>query len=224
MSWLSVCMVVCVIMLAIFNSSNVKAGEDTETCKVAKKTEEIRKCGDDTKEYRDTEKERGFKEYKLDDTFVRNGGEFSKDIQKHTYNVCKKYDMDYTLIVALIETESSYKKDAVSHCNALGYMQVMEMWHKERMKKLNVNDLMDGKSNIIVGVDYLAELMESYSVHMALSIYNRGFRNDKGTGALDLYEKGIKSTAYSRKIIKRAKELEKELEYEPYGTDRGVQK
>lgn len=41
--------------------------------------------------------------------------------------------------------------------------------------------------------------------------YNRGGRNSYGTGALDLWEKGIYETEYSRTILERKSEIEKEL-------------
>lgn len=153
----------------------------------------------------------GFKEYQIPEEYSRYGGYFPVEIQQFTYIICKQYKVDYSLILAMIETESSYHYDAVSSCNAVGYMQVVEIWHTDRMDKLGASDLENPYQNIMVGIDYMAELLGQYQTSVALSAYNRGFRNDKGTGALDLADRGIYQTEYSEKVLKRAAQIEMEL-------------
>lgn len=153
----------------------------------------------------------GFKEYQIPEEYSRAGGYFPVEVQKFTYVICKQYKVDYNLILAMIEVESGYHYDAVGSCNDTGYMQITRVWHKDRMASLGVTDLKNPYQNIKVGIDYMAELLNQYQTSVSLSIYNRGMRNDKGTGALDLADKGVYQTEYSEKILKRAAEIEKEL-------------
>lgn len=104
-----------------------------------------------------------------------------------------------------IEKETGYRNETAGTSGEVGYMQVIEKWHRDRMDRLNVDNLADPYMNIMVGVDYIAELLDQYQdAHLALSIYNRGLRNGKGTGALDLWDKGETSTEYSRNVLSRA--------------------
>ena len=207
--------VVMTAEICIFNVVNLSTVSISKPVyvEVTKKDEEEKHIVRVDKE-EDSQKEVEFIEYDIPDKFKDNGGDFPADIQKYTYEVCRKYNVDYYLVLALIEVESSYDPTSISHCNAVGYMQVMEKWHAERMDKLNVKDLIKPESNILVGVDYLAELLDDNPKELALSIYNRGYRNSKGTGACDLWEKGIKHTSYSRKVVEREKQLKEELDYE----------
>lgn len=152
-----------------------------------------------------------FKEYTIPKEFSQYGGYFPLEVQKFTWKICKEYGIDYSLILAMIEVESGYQNNAISNCNAVGYMQIMEIWHRDRMKRLEATDLTNPYHNIEVGIDLMAELTEKYQTSVALSIYNRGFHNKKGTGALDLEKKGIYQTEYSKKVMKRADEIRKEL-------------
>lgn len=153
----------------------------------------------------------GFKEYQIPEDYSRCGGYFPVEVQQFTYIICKEYEVDYSLILAMIEVESSYRYDAVSGCNAVGYMQIVEKWHTDRMDELGITNLENPYQNIMVGIDYMAELLGQYQTSVALSVYNRGLRNDKGTGALDLADKGVYQTEYSEMVLKRAAEIEKEL-------------
>ena len=76
---------------------------------------------------------------------------------------------------------------------------------------LGATDLKNPYQNVRVGIDYMAELLGQYQTSVAVSAYNRGARNDSGTGALDLADKGQYQTEYSEKVLNRAAEIEKEL-------------
>jgi soluble lytic murein transglycosylase-like protein len=152
-----------------------------------------------------------FKEYEIPAEYTSEGGMFLPELQEYTYNVCKRYGVDYTLVIAVIEVESAYHYDAKSQCGAEGYMQIIPKWHYDRMARLNVDDIDCPPNNILVGVDYLSELTDKYPTELALSIYNRGFRNENGTGAIDLWEDGIKTTDYSDKVLNAKKRIDEEL-------------
>lgn len=156
----------------------------------------------------------GFQEYSIPEEYARYGGYLPLLVQQYTYCVCKNYGIDYAVVLAMIEVESGYKYNAVSSCNALGYMQIVQTWHEDRMERLGVSDLLNPYQNIMVGVDFLSELIDEYGdINLALMIYNRGFHNSAGTGALDLWEAGQHSTEYTRNIMNRAGEIGKEIGY-----------
>lgn len=115
------------------------------------------------------------------------------------YNVCPE------LIEAIIERESSWNPNAYnSGSGCIGLMQIDPKWHKERMERLSVTDLTDPEENILVGVDYIAELFEKYGdVYAVLMFYNAGYSDNYGLGA---WEDG-RYSQYAVKVSKRAIEL-----------------
>lgn len=76
-------------------------------------------------------------------------------------------------MVALIEKESGYKFDKVGDDgHSIGYMQIYEECHRDRMERLNVTDLTNPYQNVLVGIDYLSELIERYgTIQDALAAY-----------------------------------------------------
>lgn len=91
----------------------------------------------------------------------------------------------------------------VSRTNDYGLMQI-NICHKDFLrKKLQVTDLLDERQNIKAGVYMLSDLVNRYEDRdRALMAYNCG-----EAGAKRLWEKGVYSTAYSRKVIETAAEL-----------------
>lgn len=147
----------------------------------------------------DSECKKDFKLYSIPTIFVENGGYLDKDLQQGIQNICDKYGIDYALVLAIIEIESGYRNYEVSDCGAIGYMQVIPDWHKDRINRLDSN-VYDPIGNVIVGVDYFSELYSKYKdVHHALMAYNMG-----QNGADKLWDKGVRSTSYSRAIVNRA--------------------
>ena len=125
----------------------------------------------------------------------------SKELQDYTRKICKKYsNVDETLVYALIKQESNFRVNALGdNGKSKGLMQIQEMWHKERMKKLGVDSLMTAKGNIRVGIDILSEKIDKYDdLGKALTAYNAG-----DSGAYKYYfSKGIYANDYAKKIIK----------------------
>lgn len=152
----------------------------------------------------------GFVFYEIPEEYDRTGGYFPEKMQVYTYCVCKRYGVRYDLVVALIEKESGYKFDEVGDDgHSIGYMQIYEEWHKDRMERLNVTDLRNPYQNVLVGIDYLSELIERYgTVQDALAAYNYGEQGAKR----NLWKKGIYVYEYNQTIMNRMKEIEEELE------------
>lgn len=125
----------------------------------------------------------------------------SKELQDYTRKICEKYgNVDETLVYALIKQESNFRVKALGdNGRSKGLMQIQEIWHKERMKKLGVDSLMTAKGNIRVGIDILSEKIDKYDdLGKALTAYNAG-----DGGAYKYYfSKGIYANDYAKKIIK----------------------
>lgn len=82
-----------------------------------------------------------------------------EEIISYTIEIGGAYNICPELIQAVIETESTYKPDATNG-DCIGLMQVCRKYNADRMEKLGVTDLYDPYSNILVGTDYLAELIQ----------------------------------------------------------------
>lgn len=118
------------------------------------------------------------------------------ELQLHIIHICEEKHIDPAIVVAMAFTESTYDTDAVGDGgNSYGLLQVQPRWHYERMQRLGCTDLLDPYQNVIVGVDYLAELMDRYgSIDKALTAYNRG--SYSGT-----------VTDYAKSILAKAEEI-----------------
>jgi soluble lytic murein transglycosylase-like protein len=116
------------------------------------------------------------------------------DIQAHIIHTCRDYEIDPAIVVSIIGTESSYDQSAVGDGgDSRGLMQIQEKWHRERMDRLGVTDLLDPIQNVSVGVDYIAELLGKYPLESALTAYNSG---KPGT------------SAYAQNVLERMEEFE----------------
>ena len=129
--------------------------------------------------------------------------ERQEELEEYIEAICEPRNICPELIVATIERESRWNPNAVNG-DCMGLMQISERWHRERMERLGVTDLFDPYDNILVGVDYMAELFEKYEdTGMVLMTYNGDSR------AKDLQATGNLSE-YAEWILTRSAELERE--------------
>ena len=84
----------------------------------------------------------------------------------------EKYRIDPTLVRAVIQVESDFNPDCVSHKGARGLMQLMP----ETAKRFGVKKIHDPEENIHGGIRYLAYLTQLFSDDLprALAAYNAG--------------------------------------------------
>lgn len=104
----------------------------------------------------------------------------SNEVQRYIFNVADYYDIEPSLVLAVIERESSYNAEAVGDGGeSYGLMQIQPRWHIQRMDRLGVTDLLNPYENISVGVDILAGCIDRYDgdIGAALTAYNRGSYN-----------------------------------------------
>jgi soluble lytic murein transglycosylase-like protein len=139
-----------------------------------------------------------------DGTFQESDISLDADIQKFTYYLCKGYNVDYYLVLAMMDVESDFQSDVVSNTNDYGLMQINQNNHEWLTETLGVDDFLDPYQNIRSGVFILRKLFEKYEkTSLVLMAYNMG-----ESGATRLWKQGIYSTDYTEKVLKCRKELE----------------
>ena len=126
----------------------------------------------------------------------------SKEIQMYCQEIGEMYSVCPELLMAIIETESSGRTDA-KNGDCIGLMQISSKWHKARAEHLKAYDMWQARNNILIGCDYLAELLEEHGdIAYCLDIYNGNSQ------AKYNYENGIMSE-YATKVLERSAELER---------------
>lgn len=77
------------------------------------------------------------------------------------YNKCKELDIGYWFVIAMCESESSFRSDAESNVGAIGYMQIAPCnW--QRMKEDYGLDVHEPIDNLLCGAHMLSELSNKY--------------------------------------------------------------
>ena len=119
------------------------------------------------------------------------------DTQDMTRTWCRKYEVPYTLVLAVIQQESAFKADA-ENGTCYGYMQINSInaeWLKE---EIGVDDLEDPLQNLHSGIYMLSCLFGKYGDwDKALTCYNYG----EAGAQKYVFSKGLTSTAYSRSVL-----------------------
>lgn len=130
-----------------------------------------------------------------------------EEMQQFIYCLSYGYDIDFPLVMALINEESSFKSDALSKTNDFGLMQINEVNHEWLTKTIGVTDYLDPYENVRSGIFILDQLFEKYEdPEKVLMAYNLG-----ESGASELWKNGVLETRYSNSIMKTAAEYEKEI-------------
>ena len=88
--------------------------------------------------------------------------------------LCDEYGMDYEMVKAVIQTESSWDHKAVSSSGAIGLMQVLPStaWDEFKTPK---EDLYDPYVYVTVGIKYLSHLNQHFDdMDAILTAYSHG--------------------------------------------------
>ena len=127
----------------------------------------------------DGDAEEDFENEKIESALYENGY-FRSDVpldgdtQAFLHAACEESGITYELALAVIRKETGFQNVMGDNGNSYGYMQIQPRWHEERMERLGVTDLTDPYSNFRVGCDFLAELLNKYTLEEALTAYNSG--------------------------------------------------
>ena len=88
--------------------------------------------------------------------------------------LCDEYAVDYDMVKAVIQTESSWNHKAVSTSGAIGLMQILPT---TAMTEFNTpeQDLYDPYVNVTVGIKYLSHLNNHFDdINATLTAYSHG--------------------------------------------------
>lgn len=130
----------------------------------------------------------------------------SHELQDYIFALCEEKNVPSRLVIAMIETESSFRSDVISGTDDYGLMQINACNHEWMSERYGVTDFLDPFQNVLCGISYIAGHLDNCDgdIEMALMSYNMG-----GYGASLLWEKGVYSTAYSRIIVERMSKYER---------------
>lgn len=128
----------------------------------------------------------------------------SEEDQRIVFDICKDYNVSFSLVMGLIGHETEYTKEARSETGDSGYMQINDC-NVEAMAARGYTDLLDTADNVGAGVSILCDLFNTYGedeVHKVLMAYNMGAGR-----AAELWAQGVTTSEYSRDIVRREREL-----------------
>jgi len=109
--------------------------------------------------------------------------------------LCDEYAVDYDMVKAVIQTESSWNHKAVSTSGAIGLMQILP---STAMTEFNTpeQDLYDPYVNVTVGIKYLSHLNQHFDdINATLTAYSHG-----PTITRKYSEKYIKNNFYVKRV------------------------
>jgi soluble lytic murein transglycosylase-like protein len=93
----------------------------------------------------------------------------SKLIVDKVFRISREYSLDPMLVLAIISVESDFNEQAKSNHGAVGLMQVIPKFHRE---KLVGKDPMNPLVSIEVGSKILRDCMAKKDIGKALKCYN----------------------------------------------------
>lgn len=125
------------------------------------------------------------------------------------------------LVLAVISVESGFNKDLTGFSNDTGLMQIIPKYHRDRIDRYlydeNV-DLYDPRVNIMVGMDYLQEIIDwaEGDFEKTLMAYNMGYSRADRLSSIG------HTSNYAKEVLRRMNEISSFLERrEPFVCDGG---
>lgn len=116
------------------------------------------------------------------------------EMQDFIHDRCKALKLDERLVYAVINNESTFRNMVSSDGEDYGIMQINKVNHRRLLAAVGGSDVMDVRTNILMGTYLLAELRDYWR--------DRGYAGDELEAAiLSSYNKGI--AGYSRGGVAR---------------------
>lgn len=131
-----------------------------------------------------------------------------EQIKHYILEICKDYpNVNPYLIMGQVWAESRFDPTVISSSGEhVGLMQVSTKWHRARADRLGVEDMFDIYGNLLVGIDYMSELLsQTHDEALSLMIYNMGYIEP-----YKLQAQGIVGS-YARSVMAKADEYERSL-------------
>ena len=147
--------------------------------------------------------------WETDDSFIPLECDMDAELQRFVFELSTSYNIDWTLVMAIIDHESDFIPTAISPTNDYGLMQINICNHELLEERLGITDFLDEEQNIRSGVYVLSYLFKKYdgNVHKVLMAYNMG----EG-GCERLWNGGVHSTEYSRTITNIQAEYQQQIQ------------
>lgn len=122
----------------------------------------------------------------------------SDSLQRYMYEVCADEEVPVTLILAMIEHESSFNPEAISRTEDYGLLQINKINHEQMEEQYRAADMLNPYQNIFCGVKIIGSYLAKYDgdITSALMSYNMG-----DYGARKARENGVSSTPYTEVIL-----------------------
>ena len=131
----------------------------------------------------------------------------SHSLQRYIYEICADENVPVSLVIAMIEHESSFNPEEVSSTDDYGLMQINTVNHLSLEEQYKTADLMNPYQNVFCGIKMIGSYISSYGdYNRALMAYNMG-----EYGAEKAWENGIESTSYSKSILALMEQYEQEV-------------
>ncbi len=122
------------------------------------------------------------------------------ELQKYIYDMTDNLNLDYEMVLAIIEVESGFDEKIVSKTGDYGLMQINKMNHGWLNKKFGGLDFLYSYDNVFAGIIMLDLLKKECGddMHKLLTAYNKGLST-----ANKLWAKGVRKTDYSKKVMSK---------------------
>ena len=126
----------------------------------------------------------------------------SDELQEYTYQTAQKYNVDYDLILAIMQTESQFTNTISDNGEDIGLSQINVINAEWLYKEYGLYNLMDEHQNIEACAVILSKLSDKFdSENEVVMAYNLG------EGKAQKYIKSGKITEYTEKVYKNMKEI-----------------
>ena len=102
---------------------------------------------------------------------------FDMQYDTHISTCCNEFDVDKSLVYAIVKAESNFDQYAISNKGAVGLMQIMPSTATFVSQKIGKQtfDLTDAKDNLTLGIAYLSYLDKRFNdVKYVICAYNAG--------------------------------------------------
>lgn len=132
------------------------------------------------------------------------------------YRASQKVNLDSALIKAVVEVESGFNPNGVSHKGAQGLMQLMP----GTALSLGVKDVFNPEENIFGGSRYLRKMYDKFDGNMSLALaaYNAGPHAVKKYGKIPPYRE---TKQYVKKVLERYRYNKREPRFYEYRDKNG---
>jgi hypothetical protein len=215
-----VSLLVCLIFISSFINKEYKLYAEDNSIEIETLEQFIEKFSIIPQEVRDYVDEEEVKE----DDFILLDIDLSEELQIYTYEMCKKYEMDFIFVLSVFATESEFKsydksKNQIGGGYSIGIGQLNENyidWFEE-LTRIEDFDIYNDKHNIEGSIavlkfyrDYWKNNVEGMSEeelwYFTLNSYNMGINGYKSY----LKNTGEMSRSYDRKVLKNKIKLEQD--------------